>query len=160
MLNDKQLSIDKPPVVSLESFGKFISWFGPMNKEILDNLYEICSEKKWFWGRVDTRDPQIATYLESNKNSFMVRMSSTQEGYFAISLLDQKGQVIHVRIFYNQIKNYYAVELKGTEKHFKTLEELVKEAKKEYGLEDPQDVSPLNKIIRGEHAPVLYIGKN
>jgi len=94
-------------------------------------------------------------------------MSATQEGYYALSLLDQKGQVIHARIFYNQTKGYYAIELKGEEKHFKTLDELVKAAKKEYSIEEPKDFSHLNKIIRGESAVILEgeylkssIGKN
>jgi len=156
MLAPFQTNIDAPPIVTLENFGKFLGWFGPVNENILNNLHDLCI-KRWFHGRINKE--QVSMYLEKNPKSFAIRMSESFEGYFALSRLDNKGQTMHTRIFYDQPKSNFVMEVDSHIKTFPSLDSLVSTMTKEWQLSPPPtDGNILNRLLEHINMQGTYTG--
>jgi len=105
--------------VSLERFGLFSKWFGPIKgseRVILDNVSTILAAI-WFHG--DITRQQCETYLSSfKKGCWMVRTSTTEpeKTPFTLSKFNKHGKVDHQRIFVGT-KGYYShIKYKTTQK--------------------------------------------
>jgi len=162
MLANSQTIIEQPPIVTLENFGKFLAWFGPMNENILNNLHDLCI-KRWFHGMVNK--VQVSMYLEKYPKSFLIRISESLEGYFALSRLEKEP--IHTRIFYDQAKGNYQIEYDNHVKNFPSLDSLVVAMTKEWNLTIPTSIDGnlINKLLEhinmaGSYAPSQKLGNN
>jgi len=89
-------------------------------------------------------------------------MSESFEGYFALSRLD-KGQPMHTRIFYDQSKSNYVIEVDSHIKNFPSLDALVSSMIKEWQLvAPPTDGNILNRLLdhidmQGKYTPQTIV---
>eukprot|EP01120_Amphizonella_sp_Union-15-10_P007506 TRINITY_DN2538_c0_g1_i1.p1 TRINITY_DN2538_c0_g1~~TRINITY_DN2538_c0_g1_i1.p1 ORF type:complete len:499 (-),score=110.21 TRINITY_DN2538_c0_g1_i1:204-1700(-) len=89
-------------VVSLEKFGKILTWFGPIfdprdstEQTFLDRVRNVMSQP-WFHGDVDTSSAQ-ALLAGKPGGTFLVRFSS-MDGWFTISQITEDRSIKHQRI--------------------------------------------------------------
>jgi hypothetical protein len=102
-------------LVSIERFGLFLSWFGPMGPQCLTLMNQTMSQP-WFHG--DTAKIQCESLLNGNakRGYYIVRLSSTDpiKSPYTISVY-QKSGVEHLRV--NRMKQgvgyYTQVKIKG-----------------------------------------------
>ncbi len=78
-LSDVQLP---PREVTLESFGRVMSWFGPLDSkgEFLTNVKQAMMQD-WFHGPMTSKEAEKAL-ANRKKGTFLVRLSATGEGVF------------------------------------------------------------------------------
>jgi len=144
MLAPFQTNIDAPPVVTLENFGKFVSWFGPVNENILNNVYDLCV-KRWFHGRINKE--QVSVFLEKNRKSFVIRLSESMEGNFVLSRTHSIYGIMHFRILYDQEKANYVITCDNHNNAFTSLDSLVSHYTNLWGLDHPTDGNILNMLM-------------
>jgi serine/threonine protein kinase len=87
---------DQSNVVTMDRFGQFLEWFGPLDNKMIERLYKIMVED-WFHGDI-TREEAESKLGEDTKGAFMIRLSSNQRDYpFTLSMV--KGHdLLHLRI--------------------------------------------------------------
>jgi len=82
--------------ISLETFGKLLEWFGPLDAELLERIDSIVSEK-WFHGSLNHLQAEriIANGKATLKGTFLVRFSERQSGTIAIAYKQSNSAVRH-----------------------------------------------------------------
>lgn len=87
---------DQQFVVDVEKFGRILNWFGPL-ESLLANIQDVLS-RPWFFGSIEYNDA-VHKLTGKSPGTFLVRFSSNSNpGCFAISKVNSKGQIIHMRI--------------------------------------------------------------
>jgi len=126
LLDEKVTDITKAgktEVVGIESFGKFLSWFGPLNKDILAKVENFCT-KPWFYGRVSGAETQQILNGKP-KYTFLIRMSESQEGCFTISKMEKDKTINHQRVLYNLKDGTFSVSIGGKVVTAKSITDIV-----------------------------------
>jgi serine/threonine protein kinase len=138
-------------VVTLENFGKFCSWFGPLNKEVLDRLSGLCAFP-WFYGKMSSAE--VSSLLTGKpKATFLVRLSESSEGCFTISKVEKTAEVNHQRVLYNLKDGTYTIAIAGKQMPFKSLPEIV--AFKDLKLKiAPAEKNKFQMMLEGNKEPV------
>jgi len=143
----KDSASDKTLIVELETFGRFLAWFGPLSSKggFLDRLVTQCQEK-WFHGLIERTQAEALLAQFKKKGSFLVRLSSTEPhtSPFTVSRLTMAKTVEHQRIFrskdgsglYTHIKNpkdktTQKIEVAGG------IDQLIKKIAKPLDLKEP-----------------------
>lgn len=139
----------KSVIVSLESFGKFLHWFGPTSPNILEKLSDLCG-KSWFHGKI-TKEETAALLNRKDKGMFIVRMSATEEGFFTISKVDSDHQVVHQRLQYTVRDQQFTIMVDNAKRAFPSLDKLISECKKDLKLKDaPKEPSKFTLLLTGD----------
>jgi len=123
-------------VVTLENFGKVVSYFGPMTSNGTDliNAVEDVIQRLWFHGDLDSDKTEVKLKGKP-AGTFLVRYSSSP-GCFTISKKEESRRVKQYRV----ARKGAEFELNG--KTFSSLEELLKTNGKALGLKAPCPDSP------------------
>ncbi|KYQ89723.1 SH2 domain-containing protein [Tieghemostelium lacteum] len=119
--------------VSIEDFGKFCTWFGPLKTgmDVLERVKSICSIKG-FMGDVSSKN--ASQYLLGKKSGdYLIRFSS-EPGCFAISYINKNNELVHSKIIYKQGQGYIHY---GGNTHYITLDDLIKTTHKTLSLKNP-----------------------
>lgn len=110
--------------VSLDKFGKILSWFGPLiapNKKVqpmFQKVYETLKEN-WFHGDINTQEAE-ERLKDREVGSFLIRFSSVA-GCFTISSLNKEKKIIHQRIAHVAGEGFHFWS-----KKYDNLEDLIK----------------------------------
>jgi serine/threonine protein kinase len=119
-------------IVSLDQFGKILDFFGPirgkdgLKNQFFDNLKRIFS-KAWFHGNISIEEAGGVLY-KTNPGTFLVRFSSSERGYFTISLSNgDVGKCINVKIKHPPLKDEFSTPQTMT-KRSSLIEFIEKEA--------------------------------
>lgn len=99
-------SEDDSEVVTIERFGQFLAWFGPLSKNalysttFLDRMKSVVL-KPWFHGDITKGEAENALATWQQPGSYLVRVSRTDPfgSPFTISLLTDSRSVLHMRVF-------------------------------------------------------------
>lgn len=85
--------------ISIEHFGQLLDWFGPLDAEMLQRIYEVASQP-WFHGAIEKEDAdaRVTGGGALPQNTFLVRLSTSTAGSFTLSYLS--GTVKHKRLQY------------------------------------------------------------
>lgn len=88
--------------VTIEVFGKFLEWFGPLDSELYDRVFLLLTHPSFV--DMNKHDAQMALKTRMNSDNqqpgyYCTRLSS-EPGFFAISLVKQAG-IAHHRIRYD-----------------------------------------------------------
>lgn len=115
--------VDADEVVTIESFGKFSHWFGPLDSiNVLDTVHQFHSEP-WFHGHLSSVQSE-ELLIEKARGTFLLRFSATNIGGFAISVLNEDQVVKHYKVFHPMGEGFTI----GTEQ-FPSLKDLVEHKK-------------------------------
>jgi len=156
ILDEKVLDITKEKkteFVSMENFGKFLGWFGPLNKDILNRLADLCA-RPWFYGKISSSE--TATILNGKqKKTFLIRLSENVDGCFTISKVDEKLEIHHQRVFYNLNTGQFVIRLGDKDTSFKSLNDIV--AVSELKLKYPP--AEKNRFQTEANIAPLYVGQ-
>lgn len=79
--------VQSPPrEVTLEGFGRVMSWFGPMDNkgEFLTNIKQAMTQE-WFHGPMTSKEAEKAL-ANRKKGTFLVRLSATGDGVFRLGM--------------------------------------------------------------------------
>jgi serine/threonine protein kinase len=131
---------DQSDVVTIERFGTFLDWFGPLDNKILERLLNAMKED-WFHGDItrEEAESKLSDFMDS-KGTFMIRLSTNQHDYpFTLSMVSKSQDLLHLRI-------------KRTKE--RKLKLLVKKQGKTIKLEE----SSLDSLVNAAK-PVLGLGK-
>jgi len=109
-------------IVSLETFSKFLEWFGPLDAQMLERMSKIAS-CTWFHGQLThiQAEKLIQKKSEAKKGTYLIRFSSKNRGYFTITVVGRKRSLLHYRVFYNRANFEYLMGKKS----FKCLHEIL-----------------------------------
>jgi len=120
-------------VVSMENWGKILSWFGPLVVRgsgiiLLEKLRSLLSNV-WFHGNIST--PEAESRLSGKgAGTFLIRFSTSSPGAFTISKVAPNKSINHQRIIYRVGRGF---EL-GNNVVYHSLDDLVKGQSKELNL--------------------------
>jgi len=120
-------------IVTLQNFGNFLNYFGPMvGSEIplMENIRQTL-KKPYFHGDISTREAE-AHLTGKNPGTFLIRFSSSSPGSYTISKVHMDHSINHQRIVHPPGGGFF-INNKG----YGTLEELVKGQAKELNLLTP-----------------------
>jgi len=166
----EQSNTERPTdVVKLETFGKVISWFGPLvpstnDKDglFLDRIRTIvCSP--WFHGSITQQESEQAL-RNKNYGTFLVRFSTSSFGAYAISKVTTKNNckvIFHHRFTYDLVSDTFVIKKENQEqKHYPTITTLLEQEKLELGLEQPCLGSPFTSIVMPEKSKGYVTSSN
>ena len=162
MLAERKANAPKdslPDLVTLESFGRPLKWFGPMGAgpDWIVGLRHTM-QQMWFHGDVNSKEAE-KSLSGRKKGTFLVRLSASHPGQFTISKVASKG-INHQRFSYTSGTGFTLKTTKGTGKNKKphvikavcSLEEFIrKHLAKDLGLTVPCPGSPFAALCG--HAP-------
>lgn len=134
--------------VSIESFGSFLQWFGPMEgMDILDRVVDLL-KKNWFHGDISS---ETAERLLSNekRGTFLARFSSRDPGCYAISVYSQGGRLKHFRVYHKPGLKYLIGKSECN-----SLNDIISRYHKELFLKTPCPGSPYEHIFNEKKAKV------
>jgi serine/threonine protein kinase len=111
---------DGESVVTMEGFGNFASWFGPLSSNQLPPLMERVRsvlKRSYFHGDISTKDAEDRL-AGKHVGTFLVRFSTSSPGYYTISKVAADGSIQHQRIvhqpnhpsFYIQNREYASLD--------------------------------------------------
>lgn len=119
--------------VSIENFGSFLEWFGPLKRGVsfLEEFYGIVTSS-YFFGYMSAE--QATQALASQPvGTFLVRFSAIEPGWFSLSFVTENETVQHSRIEHSPGKPY-SLQKKNIEFH--SLRDLI-QSEKLKEIEDP-----------------------
>lgn len=132
------LKLDQREVVTLQKFGAFLDWFGPLlpdkhGKHVLDRVTEML---KYAWFHGDLTVEQTSQKLAgSPAGTFLVRFSG-QAGCYTVSYVHSSRPCVHQRLQYFPHKGTYMVQnVPGEE--FSSMNKLLRAKKESWGISSP-----------------------
>jgi len=136
-------------LVSIESFGRWLEWFGPMTDiTILDRVIDLL-KNGWFHGEISSPNAEKLLLKANKKGHFLVRFSSSDPGCYAISVMSKTGKLKHFRVYHKPGLDYLIGNIEC-----KSLEEIIEKHGKELYLRTPCPGSPYEDIFVAKAAPV------
>ncbi|KAF2073209.1 hypothetical protein CYY_005491 [Polysphondylium violaceum] len=138
--------------VSLEQFGKILSWFGPLNggEEFMDRVNSICSIKG-FLGEASSKN--VAQYLAGKKSGTYIIRFSSEPGCYAISYLSKTKEITHTKV----VKQPQGYKHFGGNTFYPSIDELIKNTFKNLGLKDPFEGGQFHALMQGAKNPNLNL---
>lgn len=85
-------------IVTIENFGQMLDWFGPLEHNLLDRVYELVRQD-YFWGFLSTSDADKT--LDRKAGTYLVRFSNSERGVYTLSVLTKELKIANLRILYN-----------------------------------------------------------
>eukprot|EP01132_Coremiostelium_polycephalum_P001514 gene1514-1906_t len=140
--------------VSIEEFGKLLSWFGPLTSgiELLERVYSICS-LKGFLGEASSKN--VSQFLAGKKTGTYIIRFSSDPGCYALSYLNKNKEISHSKVIYRPGQGYIHF---GGNTHYHTLDELIKNTGKTLGLKDPFEGGQFFALIHSKNiGPGAYV---
>jgi serine/threonine protein kinase len=133
----------KNEIVTLENFAKILEWFGPIKKgdEFLHNITHLL-KMKGFFGAIESKDAENLIGARKTKGDYLIRFSNSEPGSFTITSYSKQGQVTHYRISHKAGSSYELLN-----KQFSSLEQLIRDIKKELFLKNPLSGSPFENFF-------------
>eukprot|EP01121_Diplochlamys_sp_Union-15-3_P015711 TRINITY_DN5240_c0_g1_i2.p1 TRINITY_DN5240_c0_g1~~TRINITY_DN5240_c0_g1_i2.p1 ORF type:complete len:332 (-),score=55.29 TRINITY_DN5240_c0_g1_i2:32-1027(-) len=115
---------DEDEFTSLEKFGLFLKWFGPMIEPkakgcpIIDRMLATANNR-WFHGDISKQESE-SRLATQKKGTFLVRLSTTEPERtpFTITKVNKKGAINHQRVYSNAKGYYVHIQNKGTSKKY------------------------------------------
>jgi len=138
----KILSEGPQELVTLERFGLFLKWFGPLNGKvsIFDRVRNLL-QCTFFHGDIGRTECECLLTSMSKRGYYLVRFSNTEPERtpFTISKINKKGAINHQRVYIRPDgKGYYThVKYKNGTKKVETtggLDQLIKKVKSDLRL--------------------------
>eukprot|EP01119_Soliformovum_irregulare_P002302 TRINITY_DN12587_c0_g1_i2.p1 TRINITY_DN12587_c0_g1~~TRINITY_DN12587_c0_g1_i2.p1 ORF type:complete len:647 (-),score=160.39 TRINITY_DN12587_c0_g1_i2:54-1964(-) len=85
--------------VSIEMFSSILEWFGPFDSiGMLDKILDLC-KKKYFYGHFSSKSAEKVLSADiKNKGTFLIRLSASDPGSFALSVVRKDCKIQHFRI--------------------------------------------------------------
>jgi serine/threonine protein kinase len=132
--------------VTLESFGRMLEWFGPIEKgsslfAAIDEVLQLPG----FFGDIATAAAEAALKADGKKGTYLIRFSSTP-GSYAITLINKKGALEHYRIAHTPGQPYKMANMS-----FPSLSTLIKTTREDLYLK---------KALSGGRFEKLYAAHN
>jgi serine/threonine protein kinase len=132
--------------VTLESFGRMLEWFGPIEKgQSLFLAIDEVLQLPGFFGDIATAAAEAALKADGKKGTYLIRFSSTP-GSYAITLINKKGALEHYRIAHTPGQPYKMANMS-----FASLSVLLKTTR---------DDLYLKKALSGGRFEKLYAAHN
>jgi len=118
----QDIADNKDDMVTVETFSKFLEWFGPLEHALFARIFSIVS-KNWFHGNMShvQAEKLIQKNSSAKKGSFLIRFSSKNRGYFTITVVGRKKSLLHYRVYYNRNTLEYIMG----KKIFQSLDEII-----------------------------------
>jgi hypothetical protein len=128
--------------VTLESFGRMLEWFGPLEKgeKLFQNIDDVL-QLPGFFGDIATAAAEAALKADGKKGTYLIRFSSTP-GSYAISLINKKGTLEHYRITHTPGQPY-----KMATSSFPSLKALIKTTHEDLYLKKALDGGKFQKMF-------------
>ena len=91
---------NKEEMVTIEAFGRFLEWFGPVETldGILDRVVNLL-KKSWFHGEISSQEAETLLGKEK-KGTFLVRFSARDPGSYAITTVSSSQKIKHFRVYH------------------------------------------------------------
>jgi len=143
--------------VSLQRFGQFCSWFGPLvpgdsDIPVGQRVQDLLSQA-WFHGNVDI-DTVNSRMYNLPPGTFLVRFSQNVRGAYAVSYVTKGGGIAHERISYNPQTGFLlSVHPAGTNKVVKLA---LKKTHLPLFIEKISDILKLQTACPGSGYRVLF----
>jgi len=153
LLATKRVTAREREIVSLETFGWVVSWFGSLQTNFLNMIHSVVFSP-WFHGDISA---QVSEGLLQScaPGTFLIRLSLSNFGGYTLSYVSPSKQVNHYRFFYNLEKNVFVI----LETEYPTIATLLQEKHKIFGLTVPCLGSKYN-TLHTEMESKGYIGGN
>jgi len=123
---------DGDEMVTMEGFGNFLSWFGPMLSDQLPPLMERVRSvlrKSYFHGDISTRDAE-GQLAGKQVGTFLVRFSTSSPGFYTISKVASDGSIQHQRIIHHPNQPAFYMNNRA----YASLEDLINQNARELNL--------------------------
>lgn len=131
-------------LVSIESFGRLLEWFGPMKGiKILDSIENLL-KKSWFHGDLSSGAAE-KELRKHKKGTFLVRFSAREPGCYAITTVSQSEKIKHFRIYHKPGLAFLIGKIEC-----QSLEDIISKYHKELYLRHPAPNSPFEDIFRAK----------
>jgi len=85
-------------VVTIENFGQMLDWFGPLEHNLLERVYQLVKQD-YFWGFLSTSDADKT--LDRKAGTYLVRFSNSERGVYTLSVITKDLKIANLRILYN-----------------------------------------------------------
>jgi len=141
-------------VVTLERFSHILTWFGPFFipeycGKILSEVNEL-QNSLWFHGYI-SKDVSEKRLFHRNPGTWLLRLSTTNPSYpFTISKVMQDKTFQHKRVKQLEDGSGFNVPVKGHNKTFTSITELVQCSALGLKTPCPHDVLDVNPYLDGE----------
>jgi serine/threonine protein kinase len=135
--------------VSIESFGRFLEWFGPIDSldGVLDRVVNLL-KKSWFHGEISADDAERLLKQEK-KGTFLVRFSARDPGSYAITTVSDTNKIKHFRVYHKPGLKYLIGKTECD-----TLEDIIGKYHKDLYLKIACPGSPFEEIFRPQSQKV------
>lgn len=118
--------------VTLDQFGKIISFLGPMDEDFINRVKDTLSEP-YFHGDISSKTSEQLLGVSSREiGCFLVRFSGNTKGAYCISKRNSDRVVKHIIVPYIPSRGF---KIGGT--YYKSLRILIDSLKDKYGLTKP-----------------------
>jgi len=85
-------------VVTIENFGQMLDWFGPLEHNLLERVYQLVKQD-YFWGFLSTSDADKT--LDRKAGTYLVRFSNSERGVYTLSVITKDLKIANLRILFN-----------------------------------------------------------
>jgi len=94
------LANNQEETVTIESFGRLLEWFGPVESldELLDGVVNLL-KKSWFHGEISSEEAE-RLLGKQKKGTFLVRFSARDPGSYAITTVSESNNIKHFRVYH------------------------------------------------------------
>eukprot|EP01119_Soliformovum_irregulare_P002257 TRINITY_DN12542_c0_g1_i1.p1 TRINITY_DN12542_c0_g1~~TRINITY_DN12542_c0_g1_i1.p1 ORF type:complete len:1023 (+),score=283.21 TRINITY_DN12542_c0_g1_i1:260-3328(+) len=96
--------------VNIETFGKLLEWFGPLDQNFFRRVAKIVSLKS-FHGNLshESAEKHIRHHSAAKKGTYLVRFNTKTRGYFIITVVGRRKALLHYRLHYSKETQEYSL---------------------------------------------------
>jgi len=132
-----EMLLAKDDEVTMDSFYRFLQWFGPLNgKETLDTVRSVLSEE-WFHGDISSGQTEKLLKGASRTGTYLVRFSSRDPGSYAISAKAKSGKKKEVKVNHFRVQHSPGGKYQIGKAKCSSLQSVIKNFSKDLGLKVP-----------------------